>query len=113
RLTGINLGVKADGERLNVSPFSVKFDDTQIKGSLGISRFAKPIYHFDVDIDKLDADRYITKTEGKEPAPTAKADPNAPIDLSALRAINADGELRIGWLKLANVKSTNVRIKLK
>src|SRR5690606_5328343 len=32
---------------------------------------------------------------------------------SALKAINADGELRIGWLKLANVKSTNVRIKLK
>lgn len=113
RLTGINLGVKADGERLNVSPFAVKLDDTQVKGSLGISRFAKPIYHFDVDIDKLDADRYITKTEGKEPAPTAKADPNAPIDLSALKAINADGELRIGWLKLANVKSTNVRIKLK
>ncbi len=111
RLSGINLGVKADGERLNVSPFSVKFDDTQIKGSFGISRFAKPIYHFDVDVDKLDADRYITKTEGKEPA--AKADPNAPIDLSALKDINADGELRIGWLKLANVKSTNVRIKLK
>ncbi len=111
RLSGINLGVKADGERLNVSPFSVKFDDTQIKGSFGISRFAKPIYHFDVDIDKLDADRYIAKTEGK--APAAKADPNAPIDLSALKDINADGELRIGWLKLANVKSTNVRIKLK
>ncbi|MDZ4098838.1 MAG: AsmA family protein, partial [Methylophilaceae bacterium] len=111
RLSGINLGMKADGERLNVSPFSVKFDDTQIKGSFGISRFAKPIYHFDVDIDKLDADRYITKTEGKEPA--AKADPDAPIDLSALKDINADGELRIGWLKLANVKSTNVRIKLK
>lgn len=111
RLSGINLGIKADGERLNVSPFTVKLDDTQVKGSFGISRFAKPIYHFDVDIDKLDADRYITKTEGKEP--TTKADPNAPIDLSALKNINADGELRIGWLKLANVKSTNVRIKLK
>jgi AsmA protein len=113
RLSGINLGVKADGDRLDVSPLSVKFDDSQIKGSFAISRFAKPIYHFDVDIDKLDADRYISKTEGKEPAPTAKADPNAPIDLSALKDINADGELRIGWLKLANVKSTNVRIKLK
>lgn len=111
RLSNLNMNVKADGERLDIKPFAVKLDDTQIKGSFGISRFAKPVYHFDVDIDKLDADRYITKTESKTPA--AKPDPNAPIDLSALKNINADGELRIGWLKLANVKSTNVRIKLK
>lgn len=111
RLSGLDLALKADGERFNVRPFAVKLDDSQIKGSLGISRFAKPVYHFDVDIDKLDADRYVTKTESK--APAAKSDPNAPVDLSALKNINADGELRIGWLKLANVKSTNVRIKLK
>ena len=112
RLSGLNLGVKADGEQLNIRPFAVKLDETQIKGGFGISRFAKPIYHFDLDIDKLDADRYITKTETKAGQPPAKADPNAPIDLSALKQINADGEVRIGWLKLANVKSTNVRIKL-
>ncbi|MGZ8251449.1 MAG: AsmA family protein [Methylophilaceae bacterium] len=113
RLSGLSLAVKADGEQLSVRPFAVKLDDTQIKGGFGISRFAKPVYHFDLDIDKLDADRYITKTEAKPASqPAAKADPNAPIDLSALKKINAEGELRIGWLKLANVKSTNVRIKL-
>lgn len=110
RLSGINFGIKADGSQLNINPFAVKFDETNIKGGFGISRFAKPIYHFDLDIDKLDADKYITKTDAK--TPQTKADPNAPIDLSALKSINADGELRVGWLKLANVKSTNVRIKL-
>ncbi len=113
RLTGLNMGIKADGERLNVSPFAVKLDESQIKGSFGISRFAKPIYHFDVDIDKLDADRYIAKSDDKPAATDGKPAVDTPIDLSALRAINADGELRIGWLNLANVKSTNVRIKLK
>ena len=114
RLSGLVLGVKADGEQLRVSPFAVKFDDTQIKGTFGISRFAQPIYNFDMYFDKLDADRYITKTEG-QPAPTApaaKSNPETPIDLSALKKLNANGELRIGWLKLANVKSTNVHIKL-
>ena len=113
RLTGLNMGIKADGERLNVSPFAVKLDESQIKGSFGISRFAKPIYHFDVDIDKLDADRYIAKSDDKPAAADNKPATDTPIDLSALKAINADGELRIGWLNLANVKSTNVRIKLK
>jgi len=110
RLANLNLGIKADGQQLNVAPFSVKFDETNIKGSMGISHFAQPVYLFDLDIDKLDADKYITKSENK-PA-TTKGDPEAPIDLSALKQINANGELRIGWLKLANVKSTNVRIKL-
>lgn len=114
RLSGLNMGIKADGERLNVSPFAVKLDESQIKGSFGISRFEKPIYHFDVDIDKLDADRYIAKSETKPAAEAAgKPATDTPIDLSALKSINADGELRIGWLNLANVKSTNVRIKLK
>lgn len=110
-LSNLNLGVKADGEQLNVTPFGVKFDDTNIKGGFGVSRFAKPIYHFDLDIDKLDADRYIAKSDAK-PAENKPANPDAPIDLSALKQINADGEIRIGWLKLANVKSTNVKIKL-
>lgn len=115
RLSGLAFGVKADGEQLKVSPFAVKFDDTNIKGAFGISRYANPIYNFDVDMDKLDADRYITKAESK-PAPSgtpAKSNPDAPVDLSALKKFNANGELRIGWLKLANVKSTDVRIKLK
>ncbi len=111
-LTNLNIGVKADGEQLNINPFAVKFDESNIKGSLGISRFAKPIYHFDVDIDKLDADKYITKSEAKPAQASSPANPDAPIDLSALKQINADGELRIGALKVANVKSSNVRIKL-
>ncbi|MPS47606.1 AsmA family protein [Methylobacillus sp.] len=117
RLTGLKLGIKADGKTLDVSSFKVKLDETTINGKFGISRFERPIYHFDVDIDKLDADRYITDSEAQpaKPAPAAASKPqeDAPIDLSALRQLNADGELRIGSLKVANVNSTNVRIKLK
>lgn len=114
-LAGLKLGIKADGKALTVSPFNVKLDETTINGKFGISRFERPIYHFDVDIDKLDADRYITDSEAKptKPAPASKPQEDATIDLSALRQLNADGELRIGSLKVANVKSTNVRIKLK
>jgi len=113
RLSNVAMTLDADGKQLKISPFAVKLDDSNIKGSLGVSRYANPIYAFDVDIDKLDADRYVTQPEGKKSETAAKADPNTPIDLSALRQLNANGELRVGWLKLANVKSTNVRIKLK
>jgi len=113
QLANLAMTVSADGRQLSVNPFAVKLDDSNIKGSLGVSRYANPVYAFDVDIDKLDADRYVTQPEGKKAEPTAKSDPNTPIDLSVLRQLNANGELRIGWLKLANVKNTNVRVRLK
>ena len=110
QLANLNLGVKADGEQLNIAPLSVKFDESQIKGSFGISQFAKPAYHFDFDIDKLDADKYITKSD--KPAAT-KSSADTPIDLSALKKLNAEGALNVGSLKVANVKTSNVHIKVK
>ena len=106
--SNIRIDLKADGEKLDVSPFSAKIDDSQVKAVLGITRFQNPQFNFDVDIDKLDADRYLTKKE-----PVAKAQGDTPVDLSALKTLNASGEARLGWLKVANVKTSNVRLGVK
>jgi uncharacterized protein involved in outer membrane biogenesis len=110
RLSGLNVGVKADGEKLTLSGLNVKFDDSQIKGNLGISHFAKPLYTFDIDIDSLDVDRYVTASA--TPAAETKTS-DKPLDLSALKALNADGSLRIGNLKYGKTKASNIRIDLK
>ena len=110
RIANLNMSVKADGQALTVSPLSAKLDDSQIKGSVGIRNFSNPLYVFDLDIDKLDADRYMSQDEGKQ---KTQQQEDKPIDLSALKTLNAEGSLRIGWLKLANVKTTNVRLTLK
>ena len=110
QLANLSLGVKTDGEQLNIVPLSLKFDESQIKGGFSISQFAQPSYHFDIDIDKLDADKYITKSD-KPAAPKSTAD--TPIDLSTLKKFNAEGALTVGSLKVANVKTSNVHIKLK
>ena len=104
-VSGLNVGIKADGDKLALSGLNVKVDDSQIKGSVGISHFAKPLYTFDLDIDNVDVDKYVTPTP-------AKAEPAKPLDLSALKAINADGSIRIGNLKYGKTKASNVNIKL-
>ena len=106
QLSSVKVGLKADGQNLQLSPLVAKIDDSQFDANLDVSRFNDPIYNFKVKIDKLDADRYITKTSGKSTAET-------PIDLSALKKLNASGEAKIGWLKLANVKTENVNLGLK
>ena len=107
-IAGFKAGLKADGQKLSLAPFQAKIDDSNVDASLGITRFDAPIYQFKVAIDKLDADRYIAKGAAK-----SQDAGDAPIDLSALKTLNATGEARVGWLKLANVKTSNVRLDLK
>lgn len=108
RIANFTATVKADGQALTVKPLSLKLDDSQIKGQVGISHFDKPLYTFDLDIDRVDADRYAPKGAGTQ----AKAD-NKPLDLSALKALNAEGSLRIGSLKSGKVNASNIRVDVK
>ena len=106
--SNVRIDLKSDGEKLSLNPLSAKIDDSQVNAKVGVTRYNDPVYNFDVNIDKLDADKYITKTSGGE-----KASGDTPIDLSALKKLNATGEAKIGWLKLANVKTENVNLGLK
>ena len=109
RASNVRIDLKADGQKLSLNPLAAKVDDSQINANVGITRFHDPIYSFNLNIDKLDADKYITKSN----QPAAKSAGDTPIDLSALKKLNASGEAKIGWLKLANVKTQNVNIGLK
>ena len=106
--TNVRIDLKSDGQKLSLSPLAAKIDDSQVNANLGVTRFDNPIFNFNVNIDKLDADRYISKGD-----PKAKSSGDTPIDLSALKKLNATGEAKIGWLKLANVKTENVNLGLK
>ena len=113
RVSGLNVAIKADGEKLALSGLNVKVDDSQIKGSLGISNFAKPLYTFDLDIDQVNVDKYVAAAPAK--VSNAKAEPTTskPLDLSALKALNADGSIRIGKLKYGKTNASNININLK
>lgn len=107
RISGLNVGIKADGDKLALSGLNVKVDDSQIRGSFGISHFAKPLYTFDLDIDQLNVDKYVAAT------PADKKASDKPLDLSALKALNADGVLRVGKFKYGKTNATNIVINIK
>lgn len=116
-LTGLNVGIKTDGQKLALQGLDVKLDESRIKGNVGISQFSKPLYTFDLNIDKLDLNRYLPAAEAKA-AETKAAEKTAnsaeqPIDLSALKALNAQGNIRIGWLKYGKTEAKNLNIGLK
>jgi AsmA protein len=85
-----------------------KLDQSGFDAKLGLAKFSPPAYTFDVNIDQIDVDRYTKKSAAAQPSPTAA--PEQPIDLSALKALDASGSLKIGSLKAANLRASNVRL---
>lgn len=84
---------------------------SQVKAKFGLEGFAEPAIRFDVELDQLDADLYLPKAPAAATEPKSK-EPEQPLDLSVLRKLNLDGSLRIGSLKVMNVKTSQLRVDL-
>ena len=86
---------------------TAKLDESTIK-----ARFtaAEP-YNFEASVDKLNLDRYLGAPEKAEKTQQAKKPKQAddtPVDLSALKGINAKGKLQVGQLEVRGLKLAEV-----
>ena len=105
--------VNVDGKKQSVeADLAGGLLQSKIKAKVGVKGFAEPAIKFDVDVDQLDADLYLPK-KPSEAGATKSTQPEQELDLSALRKLNLDGSLRIGALKIYNVKSTQLRVDVK
>lgn len=85
---------------------SGKLDDATIKAKVGLTNFAPLKANFDVNIDRLNADRYIPpdKKDGKG---------DELVDLRVLRGKTVSGKVAIGALTAQRVKLENVKAEIK
>jgi AsmA protein len=92
-----------------------KFDETTVKAKLGLTKFDAPHYRFDLDIDKIDLDRYLVAQPDAKPAPSAgpKVEVDVPVDLSALEGLRADGKLAVGALQVMGLKVAALKAELR
>jgi len=90
-----------------------KFGESSFKARLGADGFAAPAISFDAELDRLDVDRYLASAPAGAKQKPAPSGPEQRFDLSGLRALRADGTLKIGSFKASNVKGSNVRLAVK
>lgn len=93
-----NAGLRSDNLRATVG-------DSHIVGSVNVRGVDDPTVRIDLEVDALDADRFLL------PAASASAKP-MPIGVSidALRALDLAGEVRVRKLKLKGVHMHDVRL---
>jgi AsmA protein len=122
--------VKADLEKQTAhADLAAKFDESNIQAKLGLVKFSPPAYQFDVNVDKLNLDRYTKQPEkkpvsapteeGKAPAPASQPAPSAqkkdedtPVDLAFLKGLNANGRLQVGSLQANGLKLANLKAEV-
>ena len=85
---------------------SGKLDDSTLKANIAVADFAPLKAKFDLDIDRLNIDRYLPP-ERKE----AKSDGR--VDLSALKGKTVNGKLAIGALTVKRAKLENLKAEIK
>ena len=90
-------------------------EETNLKGRLAL---VKSKTTFDLDIDKLNVDAYMPEqkpaaSSAASDKPAAKPAADTPVDLSALKDLNAEGKLQIGALQVRGLKLAAVKTEVK
>lgn len=88
---------------------STRFDESTIALRFDVARFAPLALGFDLDVDRLNVDKYLPPARAEEKKPGGEAK----IDLGALKHLDLHGTVKIGALQVANVKAANLRLEVK
>jgi AsmA protein len=112
-----------------VARISTSAEESKLDARVNVAGFTKPKIGFDVNADKFNVDTWFpphasagqgaANAKGAAPASAkgesvAKSDSaDAPIDLSALKSLNLNGEARVGQLQARGIKLGAVRAVVK
>jgi len=108
--------IKADANRVSVSNGVMNLDQSQLSFSATAAQFSLPNLKFDLNLDKINLDRYMPP---KSDPPSAEKAPakgqKKKTDYTPLRRLILDGLIKIGQLTIskANIQDINLQIKAK
>jgi AsmA protein len=101
--------VKLTKSSAEVGDIVMKLDDTTMRGMLGVADFASKALRFDLNVDSINADRYLPPPSETPKAKDAR-EPPTEIPVEMLRKLNARGQLAIGEAIFAGIKFTKLRL---
>lgn len=110
-LASAALSMKFNGSLGNVrlDDVEVRLDETSLKGFVEVEKFSPPAYRFNLDVDKIDVDRYAPEG-GDEHGEAGAAMVVLPVGL--FRGLEANGKLSIGSLRASGVNATDIDISV-
>ena len=117
-LTKVGLSSDFGGSNtsFNLDNLKIGLDGTKLTGNVNVANFTGPDLKFNIDIDRIDADRYM------EPAPKGKVKAASPeaaaagaaaeLPVETLRALKIKGDLTIEELVLSGATMNKIKFSI-
>jgi AsmA protein len=86
---------------------ATQFDESKIATKLKVAKFAPLALGFDLDIDRLNIDKYLPSKAAED-----KAAKEGKLDFSALKGLDVNGTIRIGSLQVSKLKLAKLNAKI-
>jgi AsmA protein len=119
-LSGVALKahINADANRASISNGILNIDDSQLDFTATATQFSRPALKFDLQLDKINLDRYMPPKSDQPAAETTGSQAKVKkqkTDYAPLRRLILDGLIQIGQLTVskANVQDVYLKIKAK
>ena len=109
--------LKGNPNSVSISDGALQLDESNLIFSMKAKDFAKPDLAFDLNLDKIDLDRYLPppsekKTGEKKEEKKPSAAERKKADYTPLRKLLLDGKIRIGNLKAHGAKVQDIYLKV-
>ncbi len=111
--------LQVTSESADLQSISIQLDDSAIKGDGRVDNFGDPAISFNLNVDSLNADRYLAPEDESDKAAQPIAGPAAAVAAGAsmipvetLRRLNINGLLSIGRLTISNLLLHGIDLKL-
>ncbi len=104
----ISTSFAGSGNHMDISNLALVLDDSNIQGRFSLRDFERPNIDFAIDIDAIDADRYLAP----ETQDTAADEAATEIPVETLRNLALKGELNIGRLTISQLRMSDLGLAM-
>lgn len=95
---------------MDLRELSIVLDDSRITGALAVTDFSTRASRFDVNVDRIDVDRYLAPADASDADPgNEEADP-LPVDM--LKTLDVQGGLEIGELTISGLRMRDIAVQV-
>ena len=96
----LSADISFDANRAEFASLRMRLDDTNVTGRVEVSGFGYPRYDFDLDMDRINLDRYLPPVSE---APAAPGEEDQAFDTATLGDLNLAGRVSAGELQVSGL----------